>query len=190
MAIDENEVRQALGIDEKADIGGAIRTIKARVSELEATLKADAGGAEKAEFAKLQGDLAEAQRRLVTLETETSMKIVKLEQERNEEHAIAFIEGAIAKGRAFPVQREMLISMYVRDPKGTEDFMATLPSIDMRERGVASGSELAALEPTPMEIGIAKQMGTWDESKPVESRIALMRVKAQEKGLTLPAEAK
>ena len=179
-------VRAALGIAEDADPVAAIAGLRTEVASLKATIASDAPTAEKAAVAKLQTDLAEAQRRLVTLEAETSMKIVRLEQERNDGRAVALVEGAIAKGRAYPVQRDMLINMAKRDLKGTEEFMATLPSVDMRERGVASGNELAELEPTQADISVAKTMGIDTASK--DWRLGIMREKAKAKGLTLPAE--
>lgn len=185
--MDEAEIRTALGIDEEGDPVAAIANIRAENATLKATIASDAPAADKAAVAKLHADLAEAQRKTVTLEAEMSMKIVRLEQERNDEKAVALVETAIAKGRAYPVQRDMLINMAKRDLKGTEEFMATLPSVDMRERGVASGNELAELEPTAQELTIAKQMGFETNN---EWRMGVMRDKAKAKGLTIPAEVK
>jgi hypothetical protein len=66
------------------------------------------------------------------------------------------------------------------------EFIATIPRVDLTERGVATGSELAELEPTAAQIEVAKTAGAWDDAKPIESRMALMRINAKRKGLTLP----
>ena len=55
---------------------------------------------------------------------------------------------------------------------------------------MATDAQMAELEPTPSEIAIAKQMGNWDDAKPEESRMALMRVRARQRGIILPEEKK
>jgi hypothetical protein len=61
----------------------------------------------------------------------------------------------------------------------------TIPTIDMTERGVASGTELADLEPSQSDYKIARDMGFHGKTEK-EWRVDFMRSKAKEKNLTLP----
>lgn len=184
---DENEIRQALGIDEEADVVAAIKNLQARIDELEMTLKADVQSAAKGELSRLRADLSTAEKRYITLEGEMNKRIITLEEENRREKAERMVDSAIAAGRVMPALKEMALKLALRDPKDFEEFAARLPGVDLRERGVATDSDMAALEPTAIEISIAQQMGNWDASKPEESRLDLMRVKAKEKGIVIPA---
>lgn len=183
------DVCTALGIAEDADPVAAISNMKAEIASLKETIASDATKADVATMAKLRSDLSDAQRQLLTLQGETNAQIAKIETERRKERAKAKVETLIAKGRIAPVMRDMAVDLAETMTEEKFDaFVATIPGIDLTERGVATGHELAELEPTPEEIKIAKQLGNWDDAKPNESRLALIRVKAKDKGLTLPAE--
>lgn len=189
--MDLKDILAALGIAEGADPVAAIKNLQAENASLKETIASDATKADVAQMAKLRSDLSDAQRQLLTLQGETNAQIAKIETERTKERAKAKVETLIAKGRIAPVMRDMAIDLAETMTEEKFDaFVATIPSIDLTERGVATGSELAELEPTQQEIAIAKQMGTWDDSKPAESRMKLMRVKAQDRGLIIPAEVK
>jgi hypothetical protein len=183
------DVLTALGIGEDADPVVAIKNMQARIASLEETIAGDKPTADAAEMSKIRNDLADTQRRLLTIESEHAAKIRQIEGERRKEQAHAKVETLIAKGRIAPVMRDTALNLAeTMTPDKFDEFVATLPSIDLTERGVATGQELAELEPTPGEIAIAKQMGIWNEKDPNSSRMELMRTKAKAKGLTLPAE--
>lgn len=185
------EIRTALGIAEDVDPVAAIAAMRAENAALKGTIGADAALADKAEMARLRGVAADAQRRLLTIEGETNQRIAALEEERRIDKATNKVDGLIAKGRIKPVLRETALDLaQTMTEEKFDAFVATLPGVDLAERGMASGSELAELEPSATDISMAKQMGNWNDSNPTESRIALMRVKAKAKGLTLPAEIK
>jgi len=186
---DIKDVLTALGIAEDADPVAAIANIRAEVASLKETIAGDKPTADAAEMAKLRSDLVSANQRLLTIEGENAAKISRIEVERRKEQAVAKVDTLIAKGRIRPANRDVALSLAEDlSAEKFDEYVATLPSIDLTERGVATGSELADLEPSQQEIAIAKQMGTWDETKPAASRLALMRVKAKERGLTLPVE--
>ena len=182
---DENEIRQALGIDEDADPVAAITNLQAKVSELEATLKSDAQGTDKGEFARLRKELSDAEKRYLSQESEWQKRLIALEEENRHEKAERMVDAAIAAGRVMPALKEMAFKLALRDPKDFEEFVAQLPGVDLRERGMATDADLAELEPTAQEIAQAKQMGVWSE----EYRLKLMQTKAQAKGITLPTPA-
>lgn len=180
------DLRIALGIAEDGDPVAAIKNIHAEIAGLKATIASDKATADVAEMARLQNDLAEAKRSLIIEQSENARKIAAIEAEARKDKAIAKVEKAIASGKP-PAMREQLLEVaLMMAPEKFDDFLATVPTIDLTERGVATGSELAELEPTSTEIAIAKQMGNWNEVKATESRLALMRQKARDRGLTLP----
>lgn len=186
--MDEKAIRALLGIDEEADIGEAISGLQATIVAQKAVIDTDPESGEKGTLAKLRADLAAAERKALTLESETNMKIAKIERERAEERAVAQVDTWVAQGKIYPSQREMVLNFAKRDLKEATELVATLPSVDLRERGVATGHELAELEPTAEEIKVAKQLGAWDAKDPNKSRLALMKQKAADRGLTMPAE--
>lgn len=187
--MDEKAIREALGIGEEVDIIEAIRSISATVAAQAAVIGSDKDATDAAKMLKLQTDLTLANQRLLTIESENSAKIRALESDRRKEQAHAKVETLIAKGRIIPAMRDTALNLAeTLAPEKFDEFVATLPSIDMTERGIASGTELADLEPTAGEIAVAKQTGTWNDADPAKSRLAIMRVKAASKGLALPAE--
>lgn len=185
------DILTALGIAEDADPVAAIANLRAEIASLKETIASDKTTADVAENARLRMDLVAAQQRLLSIESENAAKIRQIEIERRREQAVAKVDALIMKGLVKPVNRDVALGLAeTLSAEKFDEYVATLTPIDMTERGVATGSELAELEPTATEIAIAKQMGTWDENKPNESRLALMRVKAKDRGLVLPAEVK
>jgi ATP-dependent Clp endopeptidase proteolytic subunit ClpP len=185
--VDEKAIRQALGLDEEGDILAAVSGLHTEIATLKATLK-DQDPPGKDENRTLKRALAESQMKYVQLETEKDRKIVELQSELRVAQAEHRVDAAIQAGRVAPAQREMVLNIALRESE--EDFTAFikgLPSVDFTEHGGAGGGDYADFEPTPQEIAIAKQMGNWDEAKPAESRLALMRAKAGAKGVTIPA---
>jgi hypothetical protein len=134
----------------------------------------------------MQADLTEARGKLMIEQTENAREIASIRAEARKDKVIATVEKAIASG-VRPVMRDELVK-YGMDVTAErfEDFIRTIPRIDLTERGVASGSELAELEPTQAEVAIAKNMGTDVTSK--DWLLGIMREKAKARGLTLPAE--
>jgi len=184
--VDEKAIRQALGLDEEGDILAAVTGLHTEIAQLKATLK-DQDPPGKDENRTLKRELAESQMKYVQLETEKDRKIVELQSGLRVAQAEHRVDAAIQAGRVAPAQREMVLNIALRESE--EDFTAFikgLPSVDFTEHGGAGGGDYADFEPTPQEIAIAKQMGNWDEAKPAESRLALMRAKAAAKGVTIP----
>lgn len=177
---DENEIRQALGIDEEADPVAAIQNLQAKVDELETTLKGDTQTADKAEHARLTKELSESEKRYITQERELTQRIIALEEENRHEKAERMVEAAVASGRVQPTLKEMALKLALRDPKDFEEFVSRLPGIDLRERGVATDADMVELEPTVTEMTVAKQLGV--------SREQLIRQKAADKGIELPPD--
>ncbi len=185
---DENEIRQALGIDDEADILAAVTGLHTEIAALKATLK-DQDPPGKDENRNLRRELAEAEKRYIQVETEKDKKIIEIEDELRVAQAQHRVDAVIQAGRVTPAQREMVLKIALRESEEDfQTFIKGLPSVDFTEHGGAGGGDYADFEPTPQEIAIAKQMGNWDESKPAESRLALMRTKALAKGVTIPAK--
>ena len=184
---DENEIRQALGIDDEADILAAVSGLHTEIATLKATLK-DQDPPGKDENRTLKRELAESQMKYVQLETEKDKKIIELQDGLRVAQAQHRVDAAIQAGRVTPAQREMVLKIALRESEEDfQTFIRGLPSVDFTEHGGSGGGDFADFEPTPSEIAIAKQMGNWNEAKPAESRLALMRVKAAAKGVTIPA---
>jgi ribosomal protein L29 len=181
----EAEIRAALGIDEAADIGETIKGLQTTVAAQKAVIDTDTAKTEAADTAKLRGDLATARAQLIIEQSENAHKIKQLEESNRQDRVVARVEKAIGREGKPPVMRDQIIEYGMMvDSEALDKFIATIPSIDMTERGVASGSELAELEPTQNEIAVAKQMNIDTASK--EWRLGIMREKAKAKGLTLP----
>ena len=180
------ELRKALGISETADPVSAIANMQAEIVALRDTIAGNKPTAEAAEMARLRNDLAESKRQLIIEQSENARRIAAIEQEARRDKAIAKVERAIASGKP-PVMREQLLEVaMMMTPDKFDEFLVTIPSIDMTERGVATGHELAELEPTASDYAVAKSMAIDTTSK--EWRLGIMREKAKAKGLTLPAE--
>ena len=119
--------------------------------------------------AKLSRELGEAEKRILTLEGENALQ--KAERQ---------VDEAIQGAKLLPKQRGMAIKLALRDAKEFDEFLSTQPKvIELGERGT-SGKGLAELEPSAEEMKIAQQMGN--------TREALIRQKAAERGVTLPAD--
>lgn len=184
--MDEKEIRALLGLDDDADIGDAIRGLQSTIVAQKAVIATDAPTAEKAELAQLRSDLADARGKLIIEQSENARKIAAIENEARKDRVVAKVERAIASGKP-PVMREQMLDYGMMvTPDKFDEFLATIPTIDMTERGVASGSELAELEPSQNDIAVAKSMGI--DTSTNEWRLGVMRTKAQERGLKLPAE--
>ncbi len=178
--LDENALRQALGIGEDADVTAEITNLHDKIKELEATIGADGKATEKAEVAQLRRDLADAEKRYLSQENEWQKRIITLEEDNRREKAERMVEAAVAQGRVQPALREMALKLALRDPADFEEFAAKLPGIDLTERGVATDADLASLEPTATELVVAKQLGI--------SRVQLIKQKAADKGIDLPPD--
>jgi phage I-like protein len=178
--LDENELRQALGIGEDADVTAEITNLQDRIKELEATIATDGKATEKAEVAQLRRDLGDAEKRYLSQEADWQKRLIALEEENRREKAERMVDAAVASGRVQPALRGMALKLALRDPKDFEEFAAKLPGIDLTERGVATDADLAGLEPTATELVVAKQLGI--------SRVQLIKQKAADKGIDLPAD--
>jgi len=185
--MDEKLIRQALGIDDEGDILAAVSGLHTEIATLKASLK-DQDPPGKDENRTLKRELAESQMKFVQLETEKDRKIIELQDGLRVAQAQHRVDAAIQAGRVTPAQREMVLKIALRESEDDfSTFVKGLPSVDFTEHGGAGGGDYADYEPTPQEIAIAKQMGNWDEAKPAESRLSLMRAKATAKGVTIPA---
>ena len=185
--MDEKAIRQALGLDEEDDILAAVSGLHTEIATLKASLN-DQDPPGKDENRTLKRELAESQMKYVQLETEKDKKIIELQDGLRVAQAQHRVNAAIQAGRVAPAQREMVLNIALRESEDDfNTFIKGLPSVDFTEHGGAGGGDYADYEPTPQEIVIAKQMGSWDEAKPAESRLALMRAKAAAKGVTIPA---
>lgn len=160
--VDEQEVRTLLGIDDDADIGGAISALQQRAE----TAKADPEAVTA---------LAEAEKHIATLQG----SVARLEAER-------LVTAALQAGKLAPAQQDYAMKVALRGSEELEEFLKTAAvSVQFGEKGTSAagesaGVDLTALEPTPSELEIAKQMGT--------SKLDLMRTKAAAKGIDLPED--
>lgn len=174
MAIDEKSIREALGLDEGADVLEAIRTMKEKAEQ-----PAPTTGGDGDDVSKLRADLTAAQQQLV-----------ELTGDRARRDAEAVVDIAIKEGRALPAQRDHLLKMAQTDLEGAKAFIQTLPKnglIQFGERGTSKDGAIdyADLEPTESEIAVAKSVhGRYD----ADVRVALMREKASRQGVELPAD--
>jgi hypothetical protein len=185
--MDEKAIRALLGIDEEADIGGAIGALQTTIVAQKAVIETDQPTADKAAYAAVRNDLATAQRAALTVESTMNQRIAALEEERRTEKAEHKVESLVMRGKIKPSQREFALNLALTMPPDKfDEFTATLQGVDLVERGVASGSEMAEFEPTQTEAAIARNMGKDPSSK--EWRLGIMQQKAKAKGLTLPAE--
>lgn len=174
---DAKPIRTALGIDGGADIVEAIATLKA-----EANNSANGAGSGE-EVAGLRKELSDAQKSILSLEGENAS--AKAERQ---------VDDAIQAGRLLPKQKKIALKMALRDPKEFEEFLATQPEGLVKLGEIGSSGDFVAkdgtavnlsdLEPSAQEIAVAEQMGVWSP----EHRITMMREKATERGITLPAD--
>lgn len=185
------DVLTALGIAEDADPVAAIATMKAHIVSMGETIAGSKPAAEAQQLADVTGQLASVKQQLIIEQSENARQIAQIKAEGRRNKVEATVDKAIAMKGKPPVMRDQLIEVgMMMAADKFDEFLATVPSIDLTERGVATGSELAELEPSSAEITIAKQMGQWNDTDPAKSRMAIMREKAKAKGMTLPAEVK
>jgi phage I-like protein len=180
--MDDTAIRQALGLDEEADIVAAINGLRGQVATLTQTIQSDAP--EKGEVAQLRTNLSEAQEVILRLDNEKNRENLELRQKLHNLEAEARVEKAISAGRVTPALRPYALQFALNN--SDEEFgkmLKNLPRVDLSERGSSAGAELEAYEPTESEITIARQMGNWDDADPTGSRLALMRAK----GAKIPA---
>lgn len=168
MALAE-DIRKLLGLAEDADVVEAIKLLHEKAKN---PPKSDP---EDGDVAKLQADLEEQSKKIITLEGQSATR-------RAEE----LVDGLIEDTRLLPAQRTEALKMALRDYNGAKAFFATQQRgmISLGERGTADDETIAGLEPTPDEINMAKDLGIWDEGH----RIHLIREKAAAKGIELPID--
>ena len=169
--MDEQAIRQALGLDEDGDILAAISSLKGAAKDI--------ATGEKGEANQLRRELADARQQYLTSESEMTQRILALEDRNRQKEAEYTVDSAIQRGRVAPKDRDVALKLALNDPEAFETFAANL-RVDLSERGIATDAQLAGLEPTKEEAAIAASMGI--------TRKELMKQKAADKGLTLPAE--
>lgn len=184
MAVELEDIYAALGIAEDADPVAAIAAMKVEASSLRGVIASDKGKTELAEVVAMRNELADIKGKLIIEQTENASRIEKIEAAARRDRVIATVERAIAKGKPPRVREDAIEYGMMVTAEKLDSFLATIPSVDMTERGVASGSELDALTPTDAEMGIRKAM--YPNETPAAAIKALMNVKAKAAGLTLP----
>lgn len=169
MALDEQALRTELGLDGDADIIAAVKALKEKGPDPKPDPDPPTPDPEKAELSQKLND---AEKRIITLEQQSA----RASAERS-------VDELISGGRLLPKQREMAVTMALRmDETEFKSYVETLPTsvITLGEQGTSDAPDLAGLEPTEAELAVAKQAGT--------SRESLMRQKARDKGIELPAD--
>ena len=185
--MDPKEIAQALGITEDDDAVAAIANMKAEIAEMKAQIAADPKLAQNADMREMRKQLTEANQRLLSVETNFNNRLAILNEDRRQEQATAKVEALVVRGKIPPVYRDTALDLAMNlTAEQFDAYVATLRSVDLTERGMASSDEMTAFEPTENEIKIAKSMGIDTTSK--EWRVGVMRQKAKATGLTLPAE--
>lgn len=162
----------------------AITGLNERLADATAALAAEP---DRASHAALTAELRQTRQDFLARENEFNGRILELSENVARAEAERRVEAAITEGRITPANRELALKLAVTSsPEEFEKFAAGLASVDLTERGYAQGAALAGLEPTDQEIAVARAVGAWDDSKPAESRRALMEQKAKDKGLKIP----
>ena len=183
------QIRAALGLAENGDPVVAIANMQTQIAELRASLAADPERADTAEVAALRAQLRDAQTRYLTAEADANRRIAAIETRMLDAEAEARVDRLIDNGRIRPVARDVALNVArTSTEEQWSDFVAMLPSVDLRERGVATGADLAELEPNETDIKVARDLGLWDDADPAKSKIELMRAKAARRGKVLPAD--
>lgn len=181
------DIRAALGLAEDADPVAAIAALNARIREQDAVIAGDRNAVDQAELSRLRRELSDAQRRYLVAEGETQQRVQAIEAQLRQTSAEQAVDALISSGRIRPVARDVALSLYMGTPSEQwPDVVALLPSVDLAERGVATGSALSELEPTQATIAVLRAVGEWDDKNPTASKIAYMKVEAQKRGMTLP----
>ena len=128
----EEELRKVLGLDEKADVIGAVTALKTKADSVEVKLT--------------EGEQLKEQ---VTNLTET----IAL-KERDER-----VSKAISVGKILPAQKEWADGYAYKDPQGFDAFIESAPTtVELGEKGV-QGNEPEEVQLTEMEKKVAEQMG-------------------------------
>lgn len=182
------EARAAARIDENADLVAAIAALTERAENAERAVRESATAVDRAEMLRMQGELADAQRRLLMSDSEAQRELVAMRNSLRETQADAEVERLVAAGRIRPVSRDVARSLYLTTPpERWQDTVALFPSIDLAERGIAAGSDLEGLEPSAQDIAVAKSLGQWNDADPTASKLAIMQQKARDAGLSIPS---
>jgi hypothetical protein len=186
------DIRATLGIDENADPVATIAQIRTERDDARAAVEAAGrGAADQAELINLRRELQDARTQYLRVDGEAQRQIAQIRNEMREASADAEIDRLVATGRVRSVARSHARSLYLSTPAADwPNVVALFPSLDLEERGVASGSELAELELTEQDIANAKALGNWNAQDPKGSRLELMKAKAAAKGWQLPEDYK
>ena len=132
----EEELRKVLGLDEKADVIGAVTALKAKADSAE--VKLTEGEQLKEQVAKLTEAIA-----------------LKERDER--------VSKAISEGKILPAQKAWADGYAYKDPQGFDAFVESAPkAIELGERGI-QGNEPEEVALTESEKKIAEQMGVSTE---------------------------
>ena len=167
--MDEQAIRQALGLDEDGDILAAISSLKGAAKDIST--------GEKGEANELRRELATTRQQYLTSENEMTQRILALEDRNRQKAAEHTVDSAIQRGRVAPKDRDVALKLALNDPDSFASFAANL-RVDLNERGIATDADLAGLEPTKEEAAVAASMGI--------SREDLIKQKAADKGIVLP----
>lgn len=172
MAIDEEAIRKALKLGEDDDIVAAINKLQEGEEEELPN--------NNVEVSELKQELSKATARVLTLEGESA----KAKAEKS-------VDGAIANGKLLPVQRDTAMKMALRDRDEFEAFIETQPKVlEFGERGSQhddAKNNFSRFEPTAIEVETAKSLGAYADPS---WRVNLMRTKAKQAGVELPADFK
>jgi hypothetical protein len=132
----EEELRKVLGLDEKADVIGAVTALKAKADSAE--VKLTEGEQLQAQVAKLTEAIA-----------------LKERDER--------VSKAISEGKILPAQKAWADGYAYKDPQGFDAFVESAPkAIELGEKGI-QGDEPEEVTLTESEKKIAEQMGVSTE---------------------------
>jgi phage I-like protein len=103
-------------------------------------------------------------------------RVEKMEKDGKQERAVAFVDGAIGKGKALQPVRDKMIAMHVADPEGTEALINGL--VDVNAGGTEGRAEHAAGADgvSDADMAIYGKMGITDRAKVAEA------IKANKKG--------
>ncbi|MFA5761755.1 MAG: phage protease [Dehalococcoidales bacterium] len=128
----EEELRKVLGLDEKADVIGAVTALKAK--------------ADSAEVKLTEGEQLKEQ--VVKLTEAIALK------ERDER-----VGKAISEGKILPAQKDWADGYAYKDPQGFDAFVESAPkAIELGEKGT-QGNEPEEVTLTESEKKVAEQMG-------------------------------
>ncbi len=196
-------IAKALGLGETADEAAVLAAVTKLTSAVgsSATVRQTLGLAEDADetallaaIGALKGAAAGAPA-VAELSTALSIaqgKILSLEGRNAAADAERVVDEAVRDRRLLPAQREEALKFALRDTEGFKAFVATQPQVgpETGERGGSGGGSdpnLAELEPTQIELEVGRQMYGATKSD-ADIKISLMRQKAADRGIRLPAD--